>query len=76
MRTVTFKGIIRGNGHEAKCTVSAKEVPNPAPLQPPAYTRYSVEHVEKQLPEGAYTISFNGQTLAIRYENGHWLATC
>lgn len=75
MTRVRFQGIIRGNGREANCTVSAFEVPSPVPNDPPAYSRYKVERVEKPLPEGSYTISVNGQETPIRFDGFYWLAT-
>jgi hypothetical protein len=69
---VSFPGIIRGGGHEANCTVLATKVGLPGIAS--TYCDYSVENVSKPLPEGRYQLFVNGETYALRYENGFWLA--
>jgi len=70
---VSFPGILRGQGHEANCTVWATKVTLPGTGQS-AYAKYSVENVSKMLPEGEYQLLANGEASAVRYQNGNWLS--
>ena len=71
---VVFDGIIRGGGHEAACKVSATKVSLPGNVVPPAYAKYSVKVVSKQLPSGQYQLFVNGQCFAMRNQDGNWLS--
>jgi hypothetical protein len=70
---VRFPGTLRGEGQEATCTVRAIKVSLPGTAEF-AYTDYEVENVSKQLPEGIYQLFTNGETIAVKYRNGFWLA--
>jgi hypothetical protein len=70
---VSFAGIIKGQGREARCTVSALKVTLPG-AGGSAYARYSVRDVSERLPEGEYQLSVNGQAFAMRHQGGHWLS--
>jgi hypothetical protein len=71
---VAFPGILRGEGHEASCTVWATKVTQQGTGNS-AYARYSIENVSRVLPEGNYQVSANGQSFAVRFANGNWLAS-
>jgi len=70
---VSFVGIIRGQGHEATCTVSALKVTLPG-AGVSAYARYSVRAVSQLLPVGDYRLSVNGECFAMRHHAGNWLS--
>jgi len=70
---VTFPGVLRGQGHEATCTVSAIKV-TLSGTGVAAYTQYSIERTSKTLPDGEYQLSVNDQSIPMRYYNGNWLA--
>jgi hypothetical protein len=69
---VSFTGIIRGQGHEANCTVTALKMTRGTGI--PAYTRYEVKAVSRPLPEGDYQLTVNGQSFPIRHRGEYWLA--
>jgi hypothetical protein len=60
-RRVSFPGIIRGQGHEATCTVWATETSQDD--EDVHYGEYSIDNasVSKVLPEGTYELSVNGE---------------
>jgi hypothetical protein len=70
---VSFAGILRGEGHEEPCTVSALKVTLPGDGVS-AYARYSVSNVSQPLPEGEYQLSVNGRSFALRHRGGKWLS--
>jgi hypothetical protein len=70
---VSFRGILRGQGHEANCTVWATKVSLPG-TSTVAYTHYTIDSVSTPLPEGEYQLSANGEVSTVRYQNGHWLS--
>jgi hypothetical protein len=72
-KLVILSGTIRGQGHEAHCTLSALEVTLPG-ADFAAYAQYSVRTVSRRLPEGDYEVSVNEQSFAVRHEGGHWLS--
>lgn len=72
-RIVHWQGSLKGNGHEATCTVEALEIEHPAG-GPPAYARYSVMDVSKRLPEGVYELETHGERHSVRHVNGAWIA--
>ena len=70
---VSFTGVIRGQGHEATCTVTALKVTQRG-TGVHAYARYEVKAVSKALPEGDYQLAVNGQAFPIRHQGEYWLA--
>jgi hypothetical protein len=68
---VRFRGVLRGRGQEATCTIEAIKVTIPGGGAS-ALTRKRVVGVSKELPEGVYHLSVNGEVSAVRYSNGHW----
>ena len=58
-------------GQEATCTIEAIKVTIPGGGAS-ALTGKRVVGVSKELPEGVYHLSINGEVSAVRYSNGHW----
>jgi hypothetical protein len=73
-KAVRLDGIIKGQGLESTCEVSAVEVRDIATGQT-AYTQFTITSVAKTLPEGRYEAWCNGQKSIVKYENGYWLGT-
>jgi hypothetical protein len=71
---VSFPGILRGEGHEANCTVRAIEVREPGGGSAVALVRHSVHNVSKPLPDGAFQLFANGQVTHLRHQGDHWLS--
>jgi hypothetical protein len=69
---VCFPGILQGEGHKASCTVWMTRH-NPRG-QPAFYDEYFAEDIPTGLPDGSYTISINGQIIAVRIQDGKCLA--
>lgn len=69
----SFPGILRGQGHEANCTVSATKVTLPG-SRFSTYAKLSIKNVSKSLPEGEYQLFANGASFTVRYQNGDWLS--
>jgi hypothetical protein len=70
---VSFAGVIRGQGHEANCTVTALKV-TMRETNIHAYARYEVKAVSGPLPEGDYELTVNGQSFPVRHRGEYWLA--
>jgi hypothetical protein len=70
---VNFPGILRGQGHEANCTVWATKASLPGTSEF-TYTSYSIENVSKTLPEGEYQLFANGQVSTALHRNGRWIS--
>lgn len=72
-KLVTFPGILRGEGQEAECIITATEVILPG-TSVSALANYSITKVSKVLTEGRYQLFARGETTNIRHHNGNWLA--
>jgi hypothetical protein len=72
--SISFRGVLRGQGQEADCVVGAIAVSHPAG-GPPALCRYSIVSVSKALPEGQYELLANGESVVLHLSNGHWLSS-
>jgi hypothetical protein len=70
---VRLPGVLWAGGHEATCVVSATRV-SLLGLSAVAYRNYSIEQVSKDLPEGSYQLSVNGEIIPMRHHNGQWPA--
>ena len=70
---VSFPGVLRGQGHEATCTIYATKVSLPG-TSASAITDCDIVHVSKVLPEGIYELVARGETTKIRFKNGFWLS--
>jgi hypothetical protein len=70
---VRFTGVVRGQGGEAECAGWVTMVTLPG--LPPEYTQYHIDTLSKPLPDGNYTVFAHGGSYAVRYVNGHWLAS-
>ncbi len=71
--TVSFSGILRGEGHEAICTVYATKVSLPG-TSAVKYANHSIEKVSKTLPDGTYKLSVHGDTIPVKRREGLWLS--
>jgi hypothetical protein len=70
---VRLAGVLRGQGHEATCTIEAIKVTAPGGVAS-ALTSQRIVNVSKTLPEGAYLLTTGGESpVAVRYSNGNWL---
>lgn len=73
MRSVVLiRGVIRGMGHESFCEMLAwKELfpGNPRPI----YTTCSVITAPAGLPDGSYTVTFDGHVVSATRQGGLWL---
>jgi hypothetical protein len=67
---VSFAGVLRGQGYEVSCTVSAIRVTLPGVDQ--AYAQHSISSVSQTLPDGDYQLLANGQVIAMRKHGGGW----
>lgn len=70
---VRLSGVLKGEGHEANCTVSALKVTMPGGAVS-AYTRHTVTRVETALPDGRYELIVNGQKIFLRHDGGKWIS--
>jgi hypothetical protein len=70
---VTFPGILRGQGQEARCTVEADKVSLPGGSDF-NYTNYRINpgSISKRLPNGNYTLTVHGELHELRHSNGLW----
>lgn len=64
-KPVTFSGTLRGEGHQATCTVSATKVSVPG-TGDVAYANYFIERVSQALPDRSYQLTVNGETISAR----------
>lgn len=72
-KPVRFSGVLRGEGHEANCAVSALKVTMPGGAAS-AYTQFTVNRVESALPDGRYKLTVNGQKILLRHHGGKWIS--
>ena len=70
---VTLKGIVRGEGREATCTITATRVSLPG-AGVSETTDWSMLDVSELLPNGNYEILADGKREQVRLVNGQWLA--
>jgi hypothetical protein len=69
---VSLAGVLRGQGHEAKCTVWATSVSISS--MPPEYLELKITNVAEALPDGEYTVTMvNGLSGAVRHAYGDWV---
>jgi hypothetical protein len=73
MQRVRFPGLLRGEGHEANCTVSATKV-SLRGTNHFRYVKYAIDDVSKALPDGLYQLAANGEMIPLRHRGGYWLA--
>jgi hypothetical protein len=72
-KSVSFPGVLTGQGLQATCTVSAVEVTLGGTGES-AYTDHSIGNVSKLLPDGDYELLANGEKSQIRLKDGSWLS--
>lgn len=74
MRSVVLiHGVLRGMGQEAGCDMVALCDTQPDRRRP-VYSRWSVLDAPRNLPDGCYSVIFEGHTIPVRREGGLWLA--
>jgi hypothetical protein len=70
---VSFLAVLRGQGHEASCTLRALLVTQSG--AEPELTRLTIVDVSKMLPDGDYQLTVNsGPPMAVRYSGGQWVS--
>jgi len=73
-KSVAFTGLLKGQGHEAECTVTAVEVRLPG-TDAVAHTRFGIHSVSKKLPAGKYQLHVNGGVQDVQQTaQGFWIA--
>jgi hypothetical protein len=71
---VSFLAVLRGQGHEATCTLRAILVTEPGGGAS-ELTRLQIVDVSKTLPNGDYQLTVNsGPPMAVRHSDGQWLS--
>ena len=66
---VLLPGIITGLGRNADCEVLAwKAADRPAD----AFSQFKIVTAPRHLPDGSYTVTFNGQAFSTTKEQGWW----
>lgn len=74
MRSVVLiHGVLRGMGLESDCEMLALKATDSETLSV-TYSRCSVIQTASDLPDGEYTVTFEGNTALARREGGLWLA--
>ena len=71
---VRLKGVVRGEGREAACTIAATRVSLPGAPGVSETTDWSVLAVSETLPDGNYGIHAEGKREQVRLVNGQWLS--
>jgi hypothetical protein len=67
-----INGLLKGMGREVPCVMLAiKEVSSEA--GPPVFSRCSVIETAEDLPDGTYTLAFEGYVVSARKEGGLWI---
>ena len=72
---VSFPGVLKGQGHEATCTVPATRNVSLPETSDSNYIYSIPEKISEILPEGDYTLCVNGQRIPMRFQNGAWRAS-
>ena len=68
---VLLSGTLKGATHEAPCTVKAIKVSLPS-LDIWEYVSADIEQAPSELPDGAYSVSFEGRTMKVKKVAGNW----
>jgi hypothetical protein len=73
-QAVEQQSLLRGEGRERKCRVSAIKVTNPSAPAHPAYTQPIVIHdADDDLPDGDYEVTIGEQTFRFVKRNGEYI---
>jgi len=70
---VTVAGIIKGQGLEATCRMSALKVTN-ADGTDSALTGFKILSASESLPDGNYELIANGKSEFLKLQNGNWIS--
>jgi len=71
---VRLKGVVRGEGPEATCTISAAQISLPGAAGVSETTDWVMLDVSEPLPDGNYEILADGKREQVRLVNGQWLS--
>jgi hypothetical protein len=71
---IRLNGIVRGEGRESTCTISATRVHLPGASGASETTNWSISKVSEALPDGDYDIFADGKCEHVRLVNGQWLS--
>ena len=71
---VRLKGVVRGEGREATCTISAARVSLPGAAGVSETTDWAMLDVSEPLPDGNYEVLADGKREQVRLVNGQWLS--
>lgn len=71
--SVILKGILKGMGREASCAILALKVSLPQ-LNIFEYVRCDIHEAPADLPDGQYSVSFDGRTMKVKKLDGNWLS--
>ncbi len=71
--TITYAGVLHGQGHEAACTVRCVKVNLPG-TDGYEFVRHDIVGLSNDLPEGIYALTGNGQTMNVQFRDGSWTA--
>jgi hypothetical protein len=67
-----MQGLLRGMGREVRCEMLAIREEGSEAGQP-VFSRCSVIETAEDLPDGAYTLAFDGYVVSVRKEGGLWI---
>jgi hypothetical protein len=68
----SFLGTLRGQGLETPCRIHARKVN--LPRKRTAYVEFNISAAWKQLPEGIYELSAQGEKKLVQLRDGLWTA--
>ena len=71
---VKLKGVVRGEGHEATCTIAATRVSLHGAPGVSETTEWSMVDVSERLPDGNYEVFADNKRQQVRLVNGQWLS--
>jgi len=73
-QAVEQQSLLRGEGRERVCRVSAVKIPNPSAPAHPAYTQPIVIHdPDDNFPNGNYELIIGEQTFRFEKRNGQYI---
>jgi hypothetical protein len=70
---VVLNAVLRSEGHEKICRVSAVKVTNPSAPAYPAYTLPAGIHSDDDFPDGNYELIIGEQTFRFVKRNGEYM---
>lgn len=73
-RIVLLQGKLDGLGHEAQCELLAREIAADAAFGKCPYSDFAVLTSSPTLPDGEYTVFFEGYFATAKRQRGHWVS--